>query len=144
MLRLEAPVTFHARVVLPPPAGKLAGVAVKLTITGAPGGGVGLTVTLAVAVTLPLALLAIRVKVVLAVTLTAFELPVTAPTPGLMLRLEAFTAFQARVTLPGALKEAGEAVKLVMVGGEGELHATTANSGASTATLSKNNRRTFM
>lgn len=112
MLRLVAPVTVQERVLLWPEL-MVVGLAEKLVMVGAPA---GVMFTVAVAVVFPDALDAVSVYVVDSVGETATLVPVTAPTPWLMLRLVAPLTDQERVLLCPEVMLAGFAVKLVMVG----------------------------
>ena len=100
MERLVAPVTFQASVTVPPPTGRVDGVAVKLLMVG---GGPPTTTRHCLLVLLPVVPVAVSVKVVDAVTLTEVLPAVggfTTPTPLSMERLTAPLTFQASVTLP--------------------------------------------
>ena len=85
----------------------------KLVMVGAPA---GVMFTVAVAVVFPDALDAVSVYVVDSVGETATLVPVTAPTPWLMLRLVAPLTDHERVLLCPEVMLVGSAVKLVMVG----------------------------
>jgi hypothetical protein len=105
------------------PAATLAGVAVKLVIAG---GLPAAIVTLAVAVVDPKLFLAVRVYVVVADGFTAVDVPVTAPTPELMVSVGEPVVVQASVLVWPAPTLAGVAVKLVIAGGLPTLTVTLA------------------
>jgi len=111
MLSVGEPVTVQLRV-LDWPAVSFTGLAVKLAMVG---GVPTATATLAVAV--PKRFVAVRIYDVDDTGLTLVDVPMTLPTPELMLRTgEPVTAQLSVVAFPGATL-AGLAVKLAMVGG---------------------------
>ena len=114
ILRLVAPFTLQDNV-LEPPARIDVGLAVKLLIVG--GALAAVTVTVALAVADPLLFFAVSVYVVVAVGLTETEVPDTAPTFALILRLVAPFTLQDNVLEPPARIDVGLAVKLLIVGG---------------------------
>jgi hypothetical protein len=98
--------------VLDCPAVNVAGVALKLVMVG------GLpTATVALAVAVPNEFVAVNVYAVVADGFTLAEVPVTAPTPELILRVGDPVTAQLSVLDRPAVNVAGVALKLVMVGG---------------------------
>ena len=76
-----------------------------------------------VAVTEPALFVAVSVYVVVAVGLTETEFPLTVPTDGLIFKLVAPLTLHDSVLKAPAAMEAGEALKLLIVGGAGLLLA---------------------
>jgi hypothetical protein len=89
-------------------------------------GGAAVTVTVAVAVAVPNGLRAVRVYKVVAAGFTLTDVPVTTPTPPLMLSVGAPVAAQFNVLDWPTVTLAGVAVKLVMAGGLPTETGTTA------------------
>jgi hypothetical protein len=112
IVRVGEPVTTQLSVLVWAPV-ILAGVAVKLVMVGGPA---GVKVTVTAAVTEPNGLVAVRVYKVVVAGVTTTEVPVTAPTPALMLKVGAPVTTQFNVLDWPAVTLAGVAVKLVMLG----------------------------
>lgn len=111
MISVGAPVTVQPSV-LAWPAVTCAGVAAKLVMVGT---FPATTVTLAVVAPKLLVAVSVYVAVVEGVTLT--DVPVTAPTPGVTVRLGKPVTVQLSVLDWPVVTFAGVAMKLVMVGG---------------------------
>ena len=104
------------------PLARFGDAALKLLMAGAVP-----AVMATVAVAFPNEFVAVSVYVVLAAGFTVTEVPVTVPTPGLMLRVGEPVATQFKVVDCPATRIADAAVKLVIAGGEPTLMVTVAD-----------------